>query len=82
MEKKREALFSDISRDFVILISPSFLSNTQIMLSWGLFINKLFILTCLLYKCPPHPRKTKPDYNLYKRFCWVSLLQTTSFAIG
>lgn len=53
MEKKWETLFSDISRDFMILISPSFLSNPQIMLSWGLFINKLFILTCLLCKCPP-----------------------------
>lgn len=59
MEKKWETLFSDISRDFMILISPSFLSNPQIMLSWGLFINKLFILTCLLCKCPPPHTQNK-----------------------
>ena len=61
MEKKKEALLSDTSGGFIILISPSFLSNLQVILRCGLFIIKLFILTSLLHRHPPH---THAEQNL------------------
>lgn len=57
MEGKWEALSSDISTGFIILLSPCFLNNLLVILGCGLFISKLFILTCLFYSTPSPLKK-------------------------